>query len=113
MRAGFEPLPIGLEFQAELLVVDPQIAVPADHSRIGPDLHHLLRQHADINRVAAVIAKAIDADPVIEPAKERDVVLQPDVGPASAPATTTTAATAAAAASAAGTQATTTAAAAA
>src|SRR5215831_13368686 len=92
LRAGFEPLLVGLEFQAELVVVDPQIAVAADRGRIGPNSHHFLGQHADINLVAAVVAKAIDADPAVEPSKKHDV------GAASAAAAATTAAAAAASA---------------
>ena len=54
---------------------------------------HLLRHHADIGLVAAVVAEAIEAEAVVEMAEHDDVVLQPDVGlVASATTATSTAA---------------------
>ena len=45
---------------------------------------HLLRHNADIEFVAAVIGEAIEAEAVVEPAQQGDVVLEPNVGAASA-----------------------------
>src|SRR5262249_10905734 len=78
------------------------IPVPPDRRRLWPDGYDFLRQHADIHFVAAVIAEAIESQAVIEPADKRDVMLEPDIGAASAAATTAAATTAAAAATAAG-----------
>ncbi|MGO8976651.1 MAG: hypothetical protein ACLQNV_24390, partial [Steroidobacteraceae bacterium] len=40
-----------------------------------------LRHHADIRFIAAIVAKAIKAEAVVEPAQHDDVVFEPDVGP--------------------------------
>jgi CO/xanthine dehydrogenase Mo-binding subunit len=53
---------------------------------------HLLRHHTDIGLVAAVIGKAIEADPIGQMAEKNDVVFQRDIGsPATATAATATA----------------------
>src|SRR5437016_10677047 len=106
LRAGGEPLIVGLELQAELVIEHPQRAVAAAHDRIGHYSLHFLRHHADIGLVAAIVAEAIEAEAVVEMAKERDVVLEHHVGSpaattATAAATTTAAATDAATATAA------------
>jgi hypothetical protein len=85
---------VGLEFQTEHFVVHPEGAVPAAADRIRHDDLHLLRHHADIGLVAAVVAEAIEAKAVVELTEKSDVVLEGDVGPA---ATATAAAPAAAA----------------
>src|SRR5262249_16581865 len=80
LRAGFEPLLVGLEFQAELVVVDPQIAVAADRGRIGPNSHHFLGQHAAINLVAALLARRGAAVPPAGPPKTPCARLAPRAG---------------------------------
>src|SRR5262245_22369625 len=69
------------------------------HHRLRHDSLHLLRHHADIGAVAAVVAEAIVAEPVGQMAEQNDIVLERDVGSsattaATAAATTTAAATA-------------------
>src|SRR5947209_3096489 len=92
LRAGREPLIVGLELQAELVIEHPQRAVAAAHDRIGHYSLHFLRHHADIGLVAAIVAEAIEAEAVVEMAKERDVVLEHHVGsPAAATAASSTA----------------------
>src|SRR4051812_14441357 len=97
VRAAGEPVPVSLEFHAELVVIDAQITVTI--SRNCPWHHdlHFLGDHADKRLVAAEIAEAVETDAVVELPEQHDVVLQHDVG---APATTAAAATAAASATA-------------
>src|SRR5215475_16218705 len=98
-----QPLLVGLELDAEPVIEDPQIAVATAHDRVRHDRLHLLRHHADIGLVAAVVAEAIEAEAVVEMAEQRDVVLERNIRPPSA--ATATAAAAAAAAEAAATHA--------
>src|SRR5437588_11335513 len=84
LRARSEPLIVGLELQAELVIENPQRAVAAAHDRIGHHSLHFLRHHADIGLVAAIVAEAIEAEAVIEMTKERDVVLEHHVGSSAA-----------------------------
>src|SRR5581483_8097 len=94
-RARGEPLIVALELQPESVVEDKQVAVVTADDGIGRNDLHLLRHHADIGLVAAIVAEAIEAKPVIEVSKQDHMVLERDVGAASA---ATTAAPAAAAA---------------
>src|SRR5437588_9461057 len=80
LRARREPLIVGLELQAELVIEHPQRAVAAAHDRIGHDRLHFLRHDADISLVAAIVAEAIEAKSVVEMAKQRDIVLEHHVG---------------------------------
>lgn len=100
-----DPLFVGLELDAELVVEDPQIAVAATDDGVGHHLLHFLRHYADVGAVAAVIAEAIIAKAVGEMAEEDDIMLQRDVG--SAPAAAASAAAAAEAATATTTETTT------
>ena len=79
---------IALEGQAKLVVIDPQITVPALNDRLGIKLLHLLGHDADISLITAVVAEAIKAKAVIEIAEQDDVVLETDIG---TPSPTTTA----------------------
>ena len=83
-RARSEPLIVALEVDAEPIVVHAQDALRIAADRIRPHELHLLRHDADIALVAAVVAEAIESKSVIETAEERDVVLDADVGAASA-----------------------------
>jgi hypothetical protein len=74
-----EPRIIGLKFHAELLIVDPQITVAAGKDRLRHHLLRLLRHHADIGLAAPVIAKAIEAEAVVEMSEQNDIVLQPNI----------------------------------
>src|ERR1700722_4807148 len=88
LRSRSEPVRIAFERHTELVVVHTQIAVAAARDRFRHDLLHLLGHDADIGLVAAVVAEAIEAEAVVEVAEQRDVVLEQDVGPASATAAT-------------------------
>src|SRR5690349_13112725 len=88
---------VGLEFDAKLLVIDPQIAVLAAHNGVRCNGLHFLRHHADIGALAAVVAEPVVPQAVVEMAKQDDVMLERDVRAPSAAATTASAAAAAAA----------------
>src|SRR5439155_6449444 len=95
-----EPLVVALELQSELVIEDLQVAVAAAHDRLRHDRQNFLRHHADVGRVAAIVVEAIEAENVVEVAKERDVVLEHHIGSpatagAAAPAATNAAAPAA------------------
>src|SRR5437762_9358331 len=62
MSARRDPLVVGLELQAELVVEDPQIAVAAAQYRRGHDCLDFLRHHANISLVATVVAEAVEAE---------------------------------------------------
>src|SRR6266699_5300132 len=89
MCARRDPLVVGLELQAELVVEDAQIAIAAAHHRRGHDCLNFLRHDADIDLVAVIVAEAVEAEAVVEVAKEGDVVLEHHVGsPDSTPGST-------------------------
>src|SRR5262245_2545492 len=91
-----QPLVVALEAHAQPVVVHAQDAFRIAAHRIGPHELHLLRHHADIALVAAVVAEAVEAKTIVEATEERDVVLDADVGAASASTATTATPTAAA-----------------
>src|SRR4029078_11214175 len=62
MSARRGPLVVPLKLQTELVVGNAQIAVAAAQYRRGHDCLPLLRHHADIGLVAAVVAEAIGAE---------------------------------------------------
>ena len=70
---------IGLELQPESLIQDPQVAVLTADDRLGHHGLDLLRHYADVNFLAAIVSEAVEAKPVVEPAKQHDVVLEPDI----------------------------------
>src|SRR6185312_11853252 len=97
--AGGNPLIVSLELQPELVVEDTQVAIVAPDDRVRRNDLHLLRHHADIGLVAAVVAETIEAEAIVKMTQQRDVVLERDVGsPATAAATASAATTTAAAA---------------
>jgi hypothetical protein len=69
-------LVVSLELQAELIVENPQIAVASACDCFWHDRFHVLRYHPDIGPFAAVINEAVEADAVVEAAKEDDVVFK-------------------------------------
>ena len=77
--------------------MNAEISIPVTLDRIGPHHADLLRHHADIGPLAAVIGEAIIAQAVLQMTEQDDVVLERDVRAASA-ATSTTAAESTAAA---------------
>ena len=91
-RTRGDPLIVGLERDAKLVVEYPQIAVAAAHDRGRHDCLDFLSNDTDIRFVAAIIAEAIEAETVIETAEQVDVVLQGNIrapsAAASAPAST-------------------------
>src|SRR5262245_2108679 len=99
-RTRCDPLIVGLELEAEPIVEDAQVAVAPAHDCLRHDGLHVLRHHADIGLVAAVVAEAIEAEAVVEMAEQRDVVLQRNIRPptAASPEAAATAAEATAAA---------------
>src|ERR1043165_7158568 len=89
------PLIVGLEAHPQPVVVHAQDALIIAAHGIRPYELHLLRNHADISLVAAVVAEAVESKPVVETAEIRNVVLDADVGAAAAAAAATTSAHAA------------------
>src|SRR5271165_5164986 len=79
--AGCDPLVIGLKFEAELVVKDPQVTVLAARDRLRHNRLHLLSDNSDIGCLATVINEAIEAEAVVEMSKKGDVVLKPEIGP--------------------------------
>src|SRR5216683_1720956 len=97
-RSARNPRVVGLEGQSELVVEDSQVAIAAAHDRLRHYAAHLLRDHAHIGLVAAVVAEAVEAESVVETAEQHDVVLERDIGspPASAAAAESSSSSAAA-----------------
>src|SRR5579863_3135307 len=88
-----QPFHIGLKFQAEFVIVDPQVAVAAAYDRTRDDSLHLLRQDAYIGRVPAVVDEFVKTYAVVETIDQRDVVLKSDIrSPPTTAAHSTTAA---------------------
>ena len=75
-----QPLAPALQPQAKLLVIDTQIAVTAADDGLRHHRFHLLRHHAHIYLIAAVVAETVEAESVSEPAEQDNVVLEPNVG---------------------------------
>src|SRR5690242_1213561 len=97
MRAARDPLPVGLERQSQLLVRNAHVAVSADRDRFRRHALDLLRHHPNVSGVAAVVDETVIAKAVVEPSDEHDVVLEANVGAATAPAAAAHAAASAAA----------------
>src|SRR5437588_6103240 len=80
LAARGHPLVPGLEPRAKPAVVDAQIAVTTTADRIRPYRLHLLGHHADIDLIAPIVLKAIQADAVGHRSKPHEIVLEPDIG---------------------------------
>src|SRR4029079_18618597 len=78
--ARSNPLFVGLHLEAELVVIDAEIAVAVAHDRFRPHCFDFLRHHADIGLIAAEIAEAIEAEAVVELTEQADRMLGADVG---------------------------------
>jgi hypothetical protein len=89
LRAARKPIVVAAEFETELFVVDPEIAVTAARHGVRHHPLHLLRDHTDIGLVTAGIAEPVVTETVLEITKQNNVVLQSEVG---APAAASTAA---------------------
>ena len=84
-----DPLVVSLKFQPDLVVKDPQVAVPTAHDRLRDNPLHLLRDNSDIGFFASIINEAIEAKAVVEIAEQDDLVLKPKIGSPSAASATT------------------------
>src|SRR5262249_46605158 len=80
------PSIIGLQRQAELVVIDSEEPIRPPHHGLRHDRLHLLRHDTHIGRHAAVVAEPIEPEAIVEPAEEPNVVLERNIG--SAPTTT-------------------------
>ena len=76
---------VSLKLQSELFVVNPQVSVPAAHNCFRHDFLHFLRQYTDIHLVGAIVRKSIEANAIVEMTEKNDIVLERNIGPASAP----------------------------
>ena len=68
-RPGCPPLLVALELHAQLVVVHAQVSVGTARYGIRPHGLHLLCDHADVRLGRAVVSKAVETKPVIEPAE--------------------------------------------
>ena len=98
----------GHELHADTVIVDDQISVVVTPNCVGFDFLHFLSHRANIGCViAALVAEAIEFKTVVEPRQRYDVLLESNVGTASATAATSAAMYATATVSATGTMSTT------
>ena len=72
--------------------MDPQVPVRTAHNCLRSDSLNFLRQYTDIGLVGTVVGKPIEPKAVVETTEKNNVMLERDIGPASA--TTPTAASA-------------------
>ena len=66
MGARRSPMRVSLEFDAYLVIKDPQVAISPARNRFGRDRLDLLRHHTDIGSVATVIAEPVETKTIIE-----------------------------------------------
>src|SRR5271166_4614412 len=81
-----DPLLVALERQSEQIVGDAHIAVGTERHRFWRHGLHLLRHHADICGMTAVVDEAIVSEAVVEPPEQHDIVLEPHIGATPGPA---------------------------
>jgi len=75
------PLPQCHQFQAQAPIVDAKIIVEGvTNDGIGTDQGNLLRQHADIHRVAPQVSIPVQPEAIVATADQSDVTLQPNIG---------------------------------
>ena len=91
-RSSSQPTAIAFKRDAKLGVVNCQIAVAITRDGRGCDALYVLSDDAHIGFVAAIVAEAVEAEAVVEIAEKDNVVLQADIGTASAASATTAAA---------------------
>jgi len=72
-----------------------QVPVSAAHDRFRHDFLNFLRQYTDINPVGTIVGKPVEPKPVIETTEKNDIVLERNIGPASAAPAAKTSASAA------------------
>jgi len=90
---SLDPLIIGLELQPKLPVIHPKIAVGVVRYRLWHHLLHFLCHDANVCLIAAVVAEAVQAKPVVQVTDKNDVVLEPDIRSPTAATTATTSTT--------------------
>ena len=76
---SLDPVIIGLELQPKLPVIHPKIAVGVARYRLWHHLLHFLCHDANVYLIAAVVAEAVQAKPVVQVTDKDDVVLEPDI----------------------------------
>jgi mannose-1-phosphate guanylyltransferase len=86
-------LVVSLEAEPEFFVLDAQGTITVSHDGLRHDRLNLLRHHANVGTVAAVVAEPIVAKAVRQVAEQGDIVLEPDVRSTPAAAATAAAAT--------------------
>jgi len=79
-RPGCEPLLVTLKLQPELVVEHPEIAIATAHDRFRNYRADFLGHYANIGFLFTIIDKSIEAEAIVETAKQCDVVLKPDIG---------------------------------
>src|SRR5215468_11114299 len=80
LRARGDPLPVGLELQAELVVMHSQVPVSAAHNRFRYDILNFLRQYTDIDPVGTIVGKPIEPKAVVEATEKNDIVFERNIG---------------------------------
>src|SRR4029077_7220737 len=91
------PFVIRLEFEPQHVVADTQSAITIMHDGLRHGRLNLLRHHAHVSAVAAIVAEPIVAKAVRQVDEQHDIVLESDIRAPAAAATTAEAATATAA----------------
>jgi hypothetical protein len=76
---------VGLHLKPDPVVANAEIAIASPRHCIGPNHLRVLRHDADIGLRIAAIAEAVQAKAVVETADQRNIRLQPDVGPMASP----------------------------
>jgi hypothetical protein len=78
---------IGLEWQSEQIVGNPQVAVAPRVTGFGATPCTSLVDHADIRRMAAIADEAVVAEAVVQPPEQHDIMLEAHIGATPAAAT--------------------------
>ena len=78
---------VGLEWQSEQIVGNPQVAVAPRVTAFGATPCNLLFDHADIRRMAAIVDEAVVAEAVVQPPEQHDIMLEAHIGATPAAAT--------------------------
>ena len=74
-RSRFNPVIVCFKLQTKFLIEDPQVSVCPASDRLWHDPLHLLSQDAHVSLAAAVVAKAIESEAVVQSAEKDNVVL--------------------------------------
>src|SRR5262249_15311588 len=71
---------VTLKLQPELIVEHPEIAIATAHDCFRHYHADFLGHYANIGFLFTIIDKSIEAEAIVETAKQFDVVLEPDIG---------------------------------